>query len=132
MTSMASMTSMKTPNWAVTARYAGVPGSRPETRRHPAPEDFVRRTVIGPASTMTVETLLDLLDVPESVRVIIRTRSVVQNFVENRLIPDQPYPHHTSGRHYISDTPNAPLVEWSIDFAFVTRTSVDQAVDNQA
>lgn len=112
-------------NWAVTARYAGVPGSRPETRRHPAPEDFVRRTVVGPANAITVEALLDLLEVPESDRVRIRANSVVKNFVEGRLIPDQPYPHHANGGRYISDAPNAPLAEWSISFAFVTPTTVD-------
>lgn len=114
------------PHWAVTARYAGVPGSRPETRRHPVPEDFVRRTIIGSASAMTVETLLDLLEVPESERVAVRANSVVKNFVEGRLIPDEPYPHHAMWMHYITTSPNAPLVELSIDFAFVTPTAVDR------
>lgn len=125
------MNSMSTPNWAVTGRYAGVPGSRPPMRRHPTPEDFIQRTIVGPASAKTVETILDLLGIPESLQVIIRTRDVVQSFVENRLIPDQPYPHHTSGGHYISNAPNAPLVEWSIDFAFVTRT-INQTADDLA
>lgn len=116
---------MIAPNWAVTARYAGVPGSRPETRRHPAPEDFVCRTIIGPASAMTVETILDLLEVPDSERRGIRANGVVKNFVEDRLIPNEPYPHHAMGMHYISNAPNAPLVEWSITFAFVTPTTVD-------
>lgn len=120
------MTSTYPPNWAVTARYAGVPGSRPGSRRHPAVEDFVQRTIVGPASAMTVETLLDLLDVPERERVVIHARDVVKDFVEGRLIPDQPYPHHAMGMRYVSDAPNAPLVEWSIDFAFITPTAVDR------
>jgi len=120
---------MSTPSWAVTVRYAGVPGSRPKTRRHPTPEDFIRRTIVGPASAMTVETLLDLLSIPESERVIIRAKDVVKAFVEDRLIPDQPYSHHASGMHYVSDDPNAPLVEWSIDFAFVTPTITDRSND---
>ena len=120
---------MNAPNWAVTARYAGVPGSCPGSRRHPAVEDFVQRAIVGPASTMTVETLLDLLDVPEHERVVIRASDVVKDFVEARLIPDQPYPHHAMGMRYVSDDPNAPLVEWSIDFAFVTPMTVNRGDD---
>jgi len=123
------MNSINTSSWAVTGRYAGVPGSRPETRRHPTPADFVQHTIVGPPSTKTVEALLDLLNIPESERVPIRARDVVKNFVEGRLIPNQPYPHHTSGAHYVSYAPNAPLVEWSIDFAFITPTIVDQTDD---
>jgi hypothetical protein len=92
-------------------------------------EDFVQRTIVGPASAMTVETLLDLLDVPEHERVVIRASDVVKDFVEDRLIPDQPYPHHAMGMRYVSDDPNAPLVEWSIDFAFVTPTTVNRGGD---
>jgi hypothetical protein len=116
---------MKEHNWTVTVRYAGVPGSRPKTRRHPSPEDFLRRTVVGPASPLTVEAALALLDIPENVRVMIRAKDVVRDFVEGRLVPDQPYPHHTVGMHYVSNAPDAQLVEWSIDFAFVTRVIVE-------
>jgi hypothetical protein len=110
----------KAQNWAVTASYSA-PGSRPGNRRHPAPEDFGRRTVVGPAATSTVETVLDLLEVPEDVRAKIRANTVVQNFVEGMLVPDHPYPHHMVGMHYVSDAPDAQLVEWSLEFAFVTQ-----------
>ena len=111
---------MKMQNWAVTVRYAA-PGSRPGNRRHPAPEDFCRRTVVGPSEPTTVEALLDLLEVPDGVRARIRTNAVVRNFVEGKLVPDEPYPHHAVGMHYVSDAPDAQLVELSIEFAFVTR-----------
>jgi hypothetical protein len=123
---------MKEHNWTVTVCYAGVPGSRPKTRRHPAPEDFLRRTVVGPASALTVEAVFDLLDVPENVRVMIRAKDVVRNFVEGTLVPDQPYPHCMVGMHYVSDAPDAQLVEWSIDFAFVTRVIGDQTTGGLA
>lgn len=111
---------MNVSNWAVTARYAA-PGGRPGNRRHPPPDDFRRRTVVGPAAVMTVEAVLDLLDVPENVRVKIRADSVVQNFVEGKLVPDHPYPHHMTGAHYVnSGSPDEQLVEWSMEFAFVT------------
>lgn len=125
-TSMEGRLFMKVQNWAVSARYAA-PGSRPGNRRHPALEDFCQRTVVGPMDVSTVEAVLDLLEVPEDVRAKIRAKDVVRDFVEGRLIPDQSYPHHTVGMHYVSDAPDAPLVEWSIEFAFVTRTIVDQA-----
>lgn len=117
---------MKTHNWAVTAHYAPAPGRRPPTRRHPAPEDFIQRTVVGPAHASTVEAVLDLLDVPENVRAMIRAKDDVRSFVEGRLIPDQPYPHHVVGMHYVSNAPDAQLIEWTIDFVFVTRMIVDQ------
>lgn len=123
---------MKVQNWTVTVRYAGVPGSRPKTRRHPAPEDFLRRTVVGPVSPLTVEAVLDLLDIPENVRVRIRAADVVRNFVEGRLVPDQPYPHHHTGGHYVSNVPDAQFVEWSIEFAYVTRVIVDQSTGGLA
>ena len=110
----------KVQHWSVTGRYAAS-GSRPAKRRHPAPEDFRRRTVVGPAATSTLETVLDLLEVPQDVRAKIRANSVVQNFVEGRLDPDHPYPHHMVGMHYVSDAPDAQLVEWSIEFALVTQ-----------
>jgi hypothetical protein len=53
-----------------------------------------------------------LLDVPENERLMIRANDVVRNFVEDRLIPDQPYPHHAIGMHYVSNAPDAQLVEW--------------------
>ena len=117
---------MKVQNWAVSARYAA-PGSRPGNRRHPAPEDFLRRTVVGPADVLTIEAVLDLLEAPENVRATIRANRVVRDFVEGKLVPDQSYPHHAVGMHYVSDAPDAPLVEWSIEFAFVTRMILDQA-----
>ncbi len=119
---------MKTRHWAVSARYAA-PGSRPGNRRHPAPEDFLRRTVVGPAAAATVEAVLDLLEVPEDVRVKIRANDVVRNFVEDKIVPDQPYPDHMTGMHYVSGAPDAQLAEWSIEFAFVTRMIVDQGED---
>jgi hypothetical protein len=115
---------MKTQNWAVSARYAA-PGSRPGNRRHPVPEDFCRRTVVGPAEASTVEAVLDVLEVPEDVRVKIRAKDVVRDFVEGSLVPDQTYPYHAVGMHYVSDAPDAQLVEWSIEFAFVTQV-IDQ------
>ena len=115
---------MKVQNWAVSARYAA-PGGRPGNRRHPPPEDFRRRTVVGPAAVGTVEAVLDLLEVPEDVRVKIRADSVVQNFVEGKLVPDPPYPHHMTGGHYVNDNkPNEQFVEWDLEFAFVTRILV--------
>jgi hypothetical protein len=111
---------MKEQHWAVSARYAPT-GPRPGNRRHPAPEDFRRRTVVGPAGSATVEAILDLLEVPEWVRVKIRGKDVVRDFVEGRLVPDPTYPHNTLGMHYVSNDPDAQLVEWDIDFAFVTR-----------
>ena len=119
------MTTPPVQNWTITVRYAAAPGSRPKTRRHPAPEDFLRRTVVGPASALTVEAVLDLLDIPENVRTLIRAKDIVRNFVEDRLVPDHPYPHHTVGMHYVSDDPDAQLVEWTIEFAFVTRLIAD-------
>jgi hypothetical protein len=107
-------------NWAVSARYAA-PGSRPGNRRHPVPEDFCRRTVVGAAAPSTVEALFDLLEVPENIRVKIRAKDVVRDFVEGKLVPDQVYPHHTIGMHYVSNEPDAQLVEWSIEFAFVSQ-----------
>jgi hypothetical protein len=118
---------MKAHNWAVTVRYAPAPGWRPPTRRHPTPEDFIRHTVVGPAHTSTVEAVLELLDVPENVRLMIRANDVVRNFVEGRLIPNQPYPHHAVGMNYVNNAPDAQLVEWTIAFEFVTRVIVDQS-----
>ena len=117
---------MKAQNWVVSARYAA-PGSRPGNRRHPAPEDFCRRTVVGPPEAATVEAVLDLLEVPENERVKIRADNVVRDFVKNRLVPDHAYPHHTVGAHYVSSAPEAQLVEWTIEFAFVTQVIGDQA-----
>ena len=108
------------PQWAVSARYAG-PWWRPANRRHPAPEDFRRCTVVGSASIATVEGILDSLDVPGDLRAKIRAQSVVQDFVNGKLVPDEPYPLHAQGARYVSDMPDAPLVEWTIEFAFVTR-----------
>jgi hypothetical protein len=106
--------------WAVSARYAA-PGSRPASRRHPVPEDFCRRTVVGPAGVATVEAVLDLLGVPEDVRVKIRANRVVRDFVEGRLVPDPLYLHNALGMHYVNDDPDEHLVEWDLRFAFVTR-----------
>jgi hypothetical protein len=111
---------MNVQSWAVSARYAA-PGSRPASRRHPVPEDFSRRTVVGPASTATVETVLDLLGVPGDVRVRIRANRVVRDFVEGKLIPDQPYPYNALGMHYVNNDPAEQLVEWDLSFAFVTQ-----------
>lgn len=122
---------MKVQNWVVSARYAA-PGSRPGNRRHPVPEDFCRRTVVGPAEASTVEAVLDLLEVPEKVRAKIRARDIMRDFVEGRLVPDHPYPHHTDGGHYVSNSPDAQFVEWEIEFAFVTRVIVDQTMGGSA
>lgn len=116
---------MKVQHWAVSFRYAAS-GGRPGNRRHPAPEDFHRRTVVGPAAASTVEAVFNALGAPEEVRAKVRASGVMRNFVEGRLDPDPAYPHHTGGRHYVSDAPDAQLVEWSVDFAFVTRVIVDQ------
>lgn len=75
---------------------------------------------------MTVEAVLDLLDVPENVRRAIRVEDVVLSFLEGKLVPDQPYPHHALGMRYVSADPVAQLVEWSIEFAFVTQMIVGQ------
>jgi hypothetical protein len=111
---------VKAQPWAVTVRYAAS-GPRPGNRRHPAPEDFIRRTVVGSMDALTVEAVLDLLDVPEDVRTKIRAKDVVRDFVEGRLVPDGPYPHHVTGMHYVSSASDAQLVEWSIEFSFVTQ-----------
>lgn len=112
---------MKVQNWAVTVRYAA-PGSRPGNRRHPSPEDFCRRTIVGPVEPSTVEAVLDLLRVPEEFRVRIRANNVVRDFVEGKLVPDHPYPHHMTGGCYVnSRTPDEQSVEWSIEFTFVTQ-----------
>lgn len=117
---------MKVQNWAVSARYAA-PGGRPGNRRHPPPDDFRRRTIVGPAAVGTVEAVLDLLEVPEDVRVKIRADSVVQNFVEGKLVPDHPYPHHMTGGHYVNNNkPDEQFVEWDLEFAFVTQVIIDQ------
>lgn len=114
------MNEIKAQHWAVTVRYAA-PGGRPGNRRHPSPEDFCRRTVVGPPAPATVEAVFDLLEVPENMRGKIRANAVVQNFVEGKLVPDQPYPHHMTGGCYVdSGTPDEQFVEWSIEFAFVT------------
>ena len=106
--------------WAVTVRYAA-PGLRPRSRRHPAPEDFRRRTIVGPACSSTVEAVLDLLKVPGEVRERIRASGVARDFVEGKLVPDHPYPHHTTGGYYVSDAPDEQFVEWSVEFAFVSQ-----------
>jgi len=80
---------------------------------------------------MTVEALFDLLEVSEDVRARIRVKDVVRNFVEGRLVPDQPYPHIAVGMHYVSAAPDAQLVEWSIDFVFVTQI-IDQGTGEPA
>lgn len=116
--------------WAVTAHYAP-PQGRPPLRRHPCPEDFLQCTVVGPASARAVETVLDMLDVPESVRQRIRTDRGVRSFVEGALLPNSPYPHHTTGGHYIGDSPKAPFVEWKLAFTFVTRV-IDPMTENSA
>lgn len=125
---------MNTQNWAVTGRYCrardrhAAPGGRPGNRRHPPPEDFRRRTVVGPAVPATVEAVLDLLDVPEDVRVKIRAHYVVQNFVEGKLVPDHPVMWCGYGGHYVnSNTPDEQFVEWDLEFAFVTQAILDQA-----
>ena len=115
-------------NWAVSVRYAS-PDSRPGNRRHPCPEDFCGRTVVGPATPATVEAVLDLLEVPEDVRVRIRAKDVVRNFVEGRLVPDQSYPHHATGMHYVNSEPDAQLVEWTIAFTFISRTLDDKTTE---
>jgi hypothetical protein len=120
---------MSTQNWAVSARYAA-PGGRPGNRRHPPPDDFRRRTVVGPAVPATVEAVLDLLEVPEDVRVRIRANSVVRDFVEGKLVPDHPYPHHMTGGHYVNNnTPDEQFVEWDLAFVFVTRLIGDQGTE---
>lgn len=80
---------------------------------------------------MTVEAVFDLLEVPEDIRARIRVKDVVRDFVEGRLVPDQPYPHHITGMHYVSAAPDAQLVEWSIEFAFVTQI-IDPHTGDQA
>jgi hypothetical protein len=70
---------------------------------------------------LTVETAFDLLGVPEDVRSKIRSKNTVHDFVEGKLVPDHPYPHHVTGMHYVSNAPDAQLVEWSIEFSFVTQ-----------
>ena len=123
---------MKVQNWVVTGRYAA-PGSRPGNRRHPPPDDFCRRSVVGPVEPSTVEAVLDLLNVPENFRVMIRANNVVRDFVEGKLVPDHPYPHHMTGGCYVnSNTPDEQFVEWSIEFAFVTRMILDQATEGRA
>ena len=118
---MTKLDLMKVQHWAVTGRYAA-PGGRPGNRRHPPPEDFRRRTIVGPPVPETVEAVLDLLDVPENVRVKIRANRVVQDFVEGKLVPDHAYPHHMTGGHYVnSNTPEEQFVEWELNFAFVTQ-----------
>lgn len=82
--------------------------------------------MVGPPTSMTVEAALDLLDVPEDVRRAIRVQGVVRSFVEGKLVPDQPYPHHAVGMRYVSADPGAQLVEWSIEFVFVTQMIVAQ------
>lgn len=67
-----------------------------------------------------------MLAVSEFTRARIRERGIVHDFVEGRLVPNQPYPHHAVGDHYVSTASDAQLVEWSIEFVFVTRTIVDQ------
>ena len=125
---MTKLDLMKVQNWAVTARYAA-PGGRPGNRRHPAPEDFCRRTVVGPPVPATIEAVLDLLDVPENARVKIRANRVVQDFVEGKLVPDHPYPHHMTGGHYVnSNTPDEQLVDWGLNFAYVTQMIGDQGL----
>lgn len=111
---------MNEQHWAVTVRYAAA-GTRPGNRRHPAPEDFRRRTVVGPAASSTIEAVFDLLEVPENVRAKIRAYDVVRNFVEGKLVPDDTYPHHQTGANYVSRDPAAQLVEWDIAFVFVSR-----------
>lgn len=98
---------MKEQHWAVSARYAAA-GPRPGNRRHPAPEDFCRRTVVGLAAASTVEVVLDLLDVPEDVRRAIRVQDVVRSFVEGTLVPDQPHPHHAMGLTFLLDEDISP------------------------
>ena len=123
---------MKVQNWVVTGRYAA-PGGRPGNRRHPPPDDFRRRTVVGPAAAVTVEAVLDLLEVPEDVRVKIRANSVVQNFVEGKLVPDHPYPHDMTGGHYVNNNkPDEQFVEWDLEFAFVTRVIIGQGTGDLA
>jgi len=123
---------MKMQSWAVTVRYAA-PGGRPGNRRHPPPDDFRRRTIVGPVVPATVEAVLDLLEVPEDVRVKIRANSVVQNFVEGKLVPDHTYPHHMTGGHYVNhNTPDEQFVEWSIEFAFVAQVMIDQTTGGLA
>ncbi|HSX22867.1 MAG TPA: hypothetical protein VLE97_08860 [Gaiellaceae bacterium] len=111
---------MKRQTWAVTVRYAAA-GPRPGNHRHPAPDDFRRRTVVGPVGSSTVEAVFDLLEVPEDVRAKIRAYDVVKNFVEGKLVPDDTYPHHHTGAHYVSRDSAAQLVEWDIAFVFVSR-----------
>ncbi len=112
---------MKGQNWVVSARYAA-PGGRPGSRRHPAPEDFCRRSVVGPVEPTTVEAVLDLLSVPEDIRVMLRANRVVQDFVEGKLVPDHAYPHHMTGGCYVKrGTPDEQFVEWSIEFAYISR-----------
>ncbi len=122
---VAAFTSRGQRHWVVSARYAAA-GPRPGNRRHPAPEDFCRRTVVGPAAPATVEAVLDLLAVSEDVRIKIRANSVVRDFVEDKLVPDQAYPHNALGMHYVSADPDAQLVEWDLCFAFVSQFVVQE------
>lgn len=122
---------MKVQHWSVTVRYAA-PGSRPGNRRHPSPEDFCRRSVVGPVEPSTIEAVFDLLGVPEGTRATIRANRVVRDFVEGKLVPDHAYPHHAVGMHYVSNEPDAQLVEWSIEFVFVTRLILDQTTEGRA
>src|SRR5262249_52779650 len=109
---------VKAAYWAISARYAAPGLGR---RRHPAPEDFCRRTIVGPAGVASIEAIFDLLEIPEDTRVKIRAKDVVRDFVDGKLVPDQPYPHHALGMHYVSSDPDAQLVEWDMTFAIVTR-----------
>ena len=110
--------------WAVSLRYAG-PGERPGNRRHPSPEDFCRRTVVGPAGVHTVEAVFDLLGVSAEVRQRIHDTAIVRDFTGGRLIPDLPYPHRATGGYYVSYEPGAQFVEWDIEFTFVSSFIAD-------
>lgn len=116
-------------NWAVTLRYAPA-GPGPGNRRHPAPEDFRRRTVVGPAAISTIEAVLDLLKVSKFLRTRIRAAPLVRNFVECKIIPDEVYPAHTGSGCYVSAAPDAQYEEWSIDFRYVSQTITKACLPN--
>jgi len=111
-------------HWVVTLRYAAA-GPRPGNRRHPAPEDFCQRTVVGPTASSTVEAILDLAAVSDDVRGRVRNDNVVRDFVDNKLACEAPYPHRAIGMRYVNTAVGEQLVEWSIEFTHVTRLIVD-------
>ena len=90
---------MKVQDWIFSVRYA---------KTTPRVGSNSRHAVVGAARSSTVEAALHLAEVPEDIRMQIRSCAIVRDFVEGRLDPDR------SGYYMSSHTETDPAAAWAV------------------